>query len=116
VPILDFHGTADPTVPYEGDVSRGWLSVAATIDDWVARDGCTGPGVETLATGNVRCMTHGKCRDEAEVTLCTVAGGGHTWPGGANVPWIAGEGKTSHSVIADDLIWSFFQRHPMPER
>jgi polyhydroxybutyrate depolymerase len=116
VPVLDFHGTADPTVPFEGDQARGWLSVPATIDDWARRDGCKGGGVETLARGDVRCTTYGQCRDQAEVTLCTVEGGGHTWPGGTAPPWIAGAGKTTTDVVADDLIWSFFQKHPMPAR
>ena len=33
VPVLDFHGTSDPTVPY-GDVKKGWLSVQASTDAW----------------------------------------------------------------------------------
>ena len=116
VPILDFHGTADPTVPYAGDPARDWPSVPATTEAWVKRDGCSERAVETLATGEVRCMSHGECRSGAEVTLCTVNGGGHTWPGGASVPWIAGQGKTNHDVVADDLIWAFFEKHPMPEQ
>jgi polyhydroxybutyrate depolymerase len=114
VPVLDFHGTSDPTVPYAGLPKEGWPSVAASTDAWVKRDGCREQGTVTLAAGSVTCETHGECRDGAEVTLCTVQGGGHTWPGGSTVPFFAGQGSTNHDVVADDLIWSFFEKHPMP--
>jgi polyhydroxybutyrate depolymerase len=116
VPVLDFHGTDDPTVPYDGDPKRGRLSAPDSVEGWVKRDGCDEQGVETAVSPGVRCVAHHGCRDGAEVTLCTVAGGGHTWPGGASVPWIAGQGKTNHEVVADDLIWDFFQKHPMARK
>ena len=69
---------------------------------------------QTFAAGTVRCLTHDGCRDGAEVSLCTVEGGGHTWPGGRAVPFFVGQGSTNHDVVADDLIWAFFEKHPMP--
>ena len=116
VPVLDFHGTDDPTVPYDGDPKRGWLSAPASVEAWAARDGCDGERVESSPGTHVRCVTRPHCRAGAEVTLCTVEGGGHTWPGGVNVPWIAGQGSTNQDVSANDLIWDFFQKHPLPER
>jgi polyhydroxybutyrate depolymerase len=116
VSVLDFHGTDDPTVPFGGDPKRGWLSIPATMQGWVERDGCSADGVEKRLSTHVRCFSHGGCRDGAEVSLCVVEGGGHTWPGGSTVPWIAGQGETNHEISADDLIWRFFEEHPMPER
>ena len=47
----------------------------------------------------------------SEVILCTIANGGHTWPGG--LP-IAGLGFTALDLSATDEMWKFFVRHPMP--
>jgi polyhydroxybutyrate depolymerase len=116
ISVLDFHGTSDPTVPYGGDAKRGWLSAPDSVEGWVKRDGCDEKGITTKVSESVQCVTHDGCRDGAEVSLCTVAGGGHTWPGGGDVPLIAGQGKTNHEVAADDLIWDFFQKHPLPAR
>jgi polyhydroxybutyrate depolymerase len=59
-------------------------------------------------------VTHDKCRDGAEVELCTIRDGGHTWPGGKDLPFFLKQGHTTHAVDANDMIWSFFQKHPMP--
>jgi polyhydroxybutyrate depolymerase len=40
--------------------------------------------------------------------------GGHTWPGSSIVltqPW---SGKTSQDIVASQLIWQFFEAHPLP--
>jgi polyhydroxybutyrate depolymerase len=86
VSVLDFHGLEDPIVPYEGGTRFHWPSVNQSIDGWVARDGCVGPGVVTSIDGDVHCVRHAHCRDGAEVTLCMVLDGGHTWPGGRDIP------------------------------
>lgn len=111
VPVLQFHGTSDYVVPYAGSISLGFPGVEKVVDDWAKRDGCTGAPTETFAKGDVSCKTHASCKDSAEVTLCTVDGGGHTWPGGMPVPSL---GKTSTAISASDALWSFFQKHPMP--
>ncbi len=111
VPVLQFHGTSDYVVPYRGSISLGFPAVEDVVDAWAKRDGCTGAPTETYAKGDVTCVTHASCKDNAEVTLCTVEGGGHTWPGGMPVPAL---GKTSTAISASDALWSFFQKHPMP--
>jgi polyhydroxybutyrate depolymerase len=116
VPVLHFHGTDDPTIPYAGNAERKWRSVKESTQGWVTRNACKAPPVETLAKGNVHCVTYGECKDGADVTLCTVLGGGHTWPGGADIPGIVHQGMTTHDVSADDVIWTFFENHPMPAR
>jgi hypothetical protein len=42
--------------------------------------------------------------------VCTVEGGGHTWPGGTPVGFL---GKTTKDLSATDMMWSFFQKHPL---
>jgi polyhydroxybutyrate depolymerase len=45
------------------------------------------------------------------VSLCTVTGGGHTWPGGLPVPSL---GYTTSNISATDAMWDFFTKHPLP--
>ena len=47
----------------------------------------------------------------SEVILYTVEGGGHTWPG--RDPRLPLLGKSTRDISANDLIWDFFQKHPM---
>jgi polyhydroxybutyrate depolymerase len=111
VPIVHFHGTADTLVPYEGSPTLGFPPVEDTFAKWGARDGCTGTPVETYRKGDAHCSKYPSCAGSAEVTLCTIDGGGHTWPGGAPVPSL---GKTSYDLSATDAMWAFFELHPMP--
>jgi len=109
VPVLQIHGTGDVVVPYLGGPS--FPSVASTVDGWTGRDGCVGSAVEIFHQDDARCATHARCDAGAEVTLCTIAGGGHTWPGGG--PFVVG-GYQSHNLNATDTIWDFFAAHPLP--
>jgi polyhydroxybutyrate depolymerase len=59
----------------------------------------------------VRQEIYGPGKDGAEVVLFVINGGGHTWPGRQwPVPWL---GKTTKDISANDLMWEFFQKHPM---
>lgn len=110
VPVMEFHGTSDPVVPYDGDPAIDYPSVADTIAGWVQRDGCQGAATTTYDSGDATCVTYGDCTGGAEVTLCTIAGGGHTWPGGTPFPLL---GNTSTDISATDAMWTFFQKHGM---
>jgi len=123
VSVIHFHGTADEFAPFHGGRGKGvsgtdFFSVADSIAAWVEADGCNGEPVSTTFPGNaadgmpVRRTTYGPGRDDAEVVLITIEGGGHTWPG--REPRLAALGKSTLSVSANDLMWEFFQRHPMP--
>jgi polyhydroxybutyrate depolymerase len=48
----------------------------------------------------------------AEVVLYRIEGGGHTWPG--QPPPNAFLGKSTMNIVANDLIWEFFERHSLP--
>ena len=54
--------------------------------------------------------TYGPGKDGAEVVLFVINGGGHTWPGRDTGSFL---GKSTHNISANDLMWEFFQRHPM---
>jgi polyhydroxybutyrate depolymerase len=111
VPVLEFHGAADLIEPYAGGGIGNLRSVATTIHDWAARNGCTGPTTTTFQHGDVTCQTHGGCTAGADVTLCTVSDGGHQWPGGQAYP---GGGLLTQDISATDAIWTFFAAHPRP--
>ncbi len=110
VPVMHFHGTLDPLVPYGGSAALGFASVAATFDGWAKRASCTGAPVETYRKLDAHCSTYQACARGGEVTLCTIDGGGHTWPGGLPVPAL---GYTSPNLNATDAMWDFFARHPL---
>jgi polyhydroxybutyrate depolymerase len=111
VPIMHFHGTSDQLVPYNGN-NNGYPSVAVTTSKWAERNGCTDKPRETFKKDDVTCMTQDKCNAGAEITVCTVDGGGHTWPGSKAV--MIGLGKITQAINATDAMWDFFQKHPMP--
>jgi polyhydroxybutyrate depolymerase len=122
VPVLHFHGTDDAIVPFDG-VHQGtpkfihFKSVEDSIRTWVKIDGCDEkPEVADLPHRAddmlVERKTYGHCKEGAEVVLVVIRGGGHTWPG--QEPPVAFLGKSTKNISADDLIWEFFQKHPMP--
>lgn len=117
VPVLHFHGTADMSISYDGGTvpfGGSYPSAPESVARWAERNGCKGPLVETYQQGDSTCVTHSGCSPEnATATLCTVEGGGHTWPGGL-VPEDAGYGHTTQDLDASREAWRFFQARPRP--
>jgi polyhydroxybutyrate depolymerase len=110
-PVLAFHGTADGVVLYDGGGWGGGDSVQDTMDGWAARNGCGATTHVTFEQGDVTCARYDACPEGADVELCTIEGGGHTWPGGTDMPLL---GKTTHDLSATDAMWAFFAAHPLP--
>jgi polyhydroxybutyrate depolymerase len=113
MPILHFHGTMDMLVPYGGMPSYGFPPVDQMIGAWATRDACTDQPLQTYKMGDTTCMSRTACGGGSEVILCTVDGGGHTWPGGLPV---ASLGKTTMDISATDTMWEFFKKHPLPAK
>jgi polyhydroxybutyrate depolymerase len=109
--VFQFHGTLDSLVPYDGSPSMGFPSVLQTMSGWATRSGCSVTPRETSKKGDVTCTTYDGCKGGAEINLCTVTGGGHTWPGGLPVPSL---GYTTTNIVATDAMWDFFMKHPLP--
>ena len=90
-------------------------SVDASLTAWAARNGCdddAAPSEERVADDVVRVAYD--CPDGAEVELYRVEGGGHAWPGSefsASVAAIVG--RTTMSISANEIMWSFFRRHSL---
>ena len=47
----------------------------------------------------------------AEVVLIVIVGGGHTWP--SQPPQAPFAGRSTRDIVANDLVWEFFQCHPI---
>ena len=84
--VYEIHGTADPTIPYNGgyfSTSVGYdtvLSAPNSVARWAQLDGCTAGPTTTTPSSTISLSTYSKCRGGAVVTLETIAGGTHAWP------------------------------------
>ncbi|WP_426571543.1 alpha/beta hydrolase family esterase [Aquihabitans sp. McL0605] len=120
LPVMAFHGTADPVVPY-GDgadpgvvvtgSNRGLPGALFNIAGWAKGGGCDPePEITTIGDDVVLRRFHG-CDPGVGVELYTVKGGGHTWPGAAIK--IGGDPKlTTETIDATDLALDWFEAHP----
>lgn len=120
MPVIDFHGTADPIVPYNGGtpilpIDLGgpitFRSVSETLQFWRTKDGCLGQGKVVYQQGDATCTSYDGCGGGAEVVHCRIDDGGHTWPGGVPIPLV---GNTSNDISADEAMVNFFAAHPRP--
>lgn len=106
VPILEMHGTADTTVPYNGGTvapqlgGRGEvMSVDAWAAFWVANDGdAPEPQVSTIGT-TVTVRSWYGASQRCDVVFYRIEGTGHTWPGG------------TQPGGASETIWRFLAAH-----
>jgi polyhydroxybutyrate depolymerase len=123
IAVMHTHGTADGHVPWDGGAGCGptaqvaFTSVPETIERWQARNGCSTTKSVTLTQGDGRCETYQACKAGADITLCTIDGGGHSWPGGqppASLVDCPGNGGQSSTFHVSEAIWSFLREHPRP--
>jgi polyhydroxybutyrate depolymerase len=116
VPTIVFHGTADPIVPYQGGPSKAFDLPFPSIPEWIdalaRHNGCTGAPLELPASGDVSGVQFANCASNAEVIFYTIAGGGHSWPGGEPMPESI-VGYTTQDINATKTMWDFFQQHPL---
>ncbi|MEJ7735511.1 MAG: hydrolase, partial [Polyangiaceae bacterium] len=110
IPVMHFHGTNDLLVPYEGGGLLQTPSVPDTDAGWATRNGCSGDAVSTFQNGDAHCETHQTCADGVEVTLCTIEGEGHCWPGQASCPY----GASNTDIDANAEMWKFFDKFSLP--
>jgi polyhydroxybutyrate depolymerase len=111
LPILAFHGTEDPLVPYQNGaigLSLPGIPVRGTqlnMGDWARLDRCRPTPVETRIGSQVTRQQWTGCHPGSSVILYTILGGGHAWPG-ANPAGALG--LTTQQVSATTQILSFF--------
>jgi polyhydroxybutyrate depolymerase len=99
VPVLTFHGLADPQNPYDGHaVGRGgeWEeSVPDALAGWARRNGCKGDVIVDDPPGPLSSMRYAGCADDADVRLIRIDGLGHRW--------------TKDEVDTTAVMWQFFK-------
>jgi poly(3-hydroxybutyrate) depolymerase len=76
------------------------------------RNGCQSTPTQLPDVGSVRGLRYTSGSSRGEVLFYPVLEGGHSWPGGKEMPKFI-VGKTSADVDATRMIWGFFQQHPM---
>jgi polyhydroxybutyrate depolymerase len=114
MPIMAFHGTKDPLVPYRNGAmgaSLPGVKVRGTqlnMGDWARLDHCRSRAPRVRVGSQVIRQQWPACEGGAEVRLFTIVGGGHTWPG-ANPT--KGFGLTTQQVSATTRILAFFHHY-----
>lgn len=116
VPMIAFHGTADPIVPYNGGSSKSFDIPFPSIPNfikWIAEINRCTLNIEEIFDGEtVSGIRYKGCRENADVVFYSIEDGGHSWPGGKAMPhWMVGE--TNQEVNATRLMWEFFKEHPL---
>lgn len=115
VPIIAFHGTADPCIVFEGgllecgeDYEGSNLHLRSVEDeimpDWAAYNGCDSTPTVELPRDDLHVVRYGGCDLDADVVLYAFEDGPHTWYE-RYPPW--------EEISSVDLMWEFFQAHPL---
>jgi len=79
VAVLKIHGTADPTVPWNGNPLLRFAPIPADHKRWSQRNKCVGNPVQTFKQGVYSNEIYQNC-NRSPVELLTVQGGVHHWP------------------------------------
>jgi polyhydroxybutyrate depolymerase len=108
-PILDFHGTADTTIPYTGNPAKGLPSIPDWLAGWSTRDGCFPKPVSWQPVKGVVAQKWLGCDRWSTLEHYRVEGAGHVWPStGPN-----NDSATPTVIDATPIIWRFFRTHPL---
>jgi polyhydroxybutyrate depolymerase len=113
VPVMQIHGTNDPTVPYIGSSTS--MPIDSVVKYWVTKNNCN--PVATFSNVTNTSSTDG-CTAEhyrylngtsgSSVELYKIIGGTHTWPG---FPF--GGLGTNLDINASKEIWRFFNKYSL---
>lgn len=114
VPIIAFHGTADPVDAFGGHGEAYWTySVPVAARRWATGERCSAAATVVRPAPGVTLTRYTGCRNGAAVELYAIAGEGHEWPGGPHLPrrYTALLGPQSNAIDADQAMWTFFTRY-----
>lgn len=115
VPVMQIHGTSDPTVPYAGNSAQAMMPIDSVVNYWVIKNGCNPiPVFAAIPNSN----TSDGCTAEhyvysggysgSSVELYKIIGGTHTWPG-----FPLGGVGTNLDINASKEIWRFFRQYKL---
>lgn len=113
VPVLEIHGTADNTVPYNGFPLYGFKPVPEVVAAWVGFNHCNPtpvfnqiPDIDTSDGCTAEHYLYTGGENGSTVEHFKIIGGGHTWPGSPiNI------GVTNQDINASKEIWRFFSQY-----
>jgi polyhydroxybutyrate depolymerase len=119
LPILEFHGTNDTTIPYNGETKSGGVlpPIPEWLAHWAVRDGCPSPPTPQVVTPSdpaymdkvhITSYSCGKSKDI--VQGYKIDGLGHTWP--STEP--NSDSSTPTVIEATSMIMDFFRKHTKP--
>ncbi len=119
VSMLEIHGTADSTNPYNGSAQLGYMSVGQWLSDWATRDDCSEKPNLRSGGADVVVESWNGCQGGTTIVHDRLMGIGHTWLLG---PTLASAGPTPTAtrttrVINFDTgttIWDFFVTQKLP--
>lgn len=103
VALLDFHGTADTTIPYTGNPAKGLPSIPDWLNGWAARDRCFPYPVSVSPVPNVVKQWWPGC----SLVHYRMEGAGHVWP--STRP--NNDSDTPSALDATPVILQFFKAH-----
>lgn len=115
IPVMQIHGTSDPTVPYAGNMSQGMMPIDSVVKYWVTKDNCnpvaTFSNVPNTNTADGCMAEHYQYNggtDGSTIELFKIIGGVHAWPG---FPY--GGAGTNLDINASVEIWRFFNKYTL---
>ena len=114
MPMMQIHGTADPTVDYNTG-GTGSMGVEATLLFWRDTNNCPlvsdtfdVPNTNVGDNCTAQLIRFQNCEQGSEVYFYKIFGGEHTWPGAFLTIAI-----TNRDFEASTEIWNFFKRHKL---
>lgn len=122
VPLIHFHGVQDRNAVFDGGIGPNAIqptphrAVREILAWWREVNGCAPEPVEVREERDyvLQRWAPPASRPGAEVVLCALPEGGHTWPGGTDVSAILHTGRLIESVNANRMMWEFFERFRLP--
>ncbi|WP_245633858.1 alpha/beta hydrolase family esterase [Amycolatopsis jejuensis] len=103
VALIDFHGTADTTIPYAGNPAKGLPSIPDWLSGWAVRDRCFPYPVSVSVVPDVVTQWWPGC----PLVHFRVEGAGHVWP--STQP--NNDSATPAAIDATPVILKFFLAH-----
>lgn len=113
VPIMQIHGTSDPTVNYNGSFNS--KSIESVLQYWKSFNHCIGsidtfdvPNTNTTDLSTAQFIRFNSCDSGYNNWFYKINNGGHTWP--SAILDIPGAGSTNRDFDASQRIWDFFSQ------
>ncbi|MBL4655220.1 MAG: T9SS type A sorting domain-containing protein, partial [Bacteroidia bacterium] len=117
IPVMEIHGTDDPTVPYDGKAGS-MESIENTLDYWVSFNQCDTSAIVTdvpdISLSDSCTAEHHIYKNGdsgVEVEHYKIINGAHTWPGAP-----IANGTTNYDIDASLKIWEFFAKYDINGR